>query len=173
MTAWVALLRAVNVGGRKVPMDELRELLAGLGLGDVRTYIQSGNALFTSAEKRESLAGRIEAAVADAFGLRSAVMLRTSAELAGVAARHPFGADTSRSHVAFLAAKPPAKHVRALAELELGSDRVAVRGSEAYLHYPNGVHGARLGGALIERTLGVAATVRNWRTVASLAELAS
>ena len=170
---WVALLRGVNLGARnKVPMAELRNLLGSLGCGSVQTYIQSGNAVFVHEERdRDALAARLEQAVAETFGVASPVVLRTVTEIGAVASSHPFGADTSRTHVAFLAAAPgdPA----ALDPGEFAPDRFQLVGADVYLAYPNGVQGSRLTGAVLERRLGVAATLRNWRTVTRLAELAA
>ncbi|MCQ4082033.1 DUF1697 domain-containing protein [Streptomyces sp. RB6PN25] len=87
----IAFLRAVNVGGRKVEMARLREVLAGLGLGSVRTYIASGNAFFTSAETdRTALVERIEHALADSFGFAIPTILRTVPELEAELAASPF-----------------------------------------------------------------------------------
>jgi uncharacterized protein (DUF1697 family) len=171
---WVALLRGINLGARnKVPMAGLRSLLEESGYGDVRTYIQSGNVLFTAkASDRAALARRLERTVEDAFGVSSRVVLRTFEEIGGVARAHPFGDDGSKTHVAFLAQKPRAADVRALGQLEIGPDRFELAGSDVYLHYPNGVQGSRLSGAVLERHLRVPATVRNWRTVTRLAEMA-
>jgi uncharacterized protein (DUF1697 family) len=171
---WVALLRAVNLGSRnKVPMAELRALLERAGLLDVRTYIQSGNVLFRSrGGDRESLARRLEEEVAGAFGVMTTAILRTSSELRAVAGSHPFGADTSNTHVAFLAATPDAEGLARVAGIDSAPDRVAVAGADVYLHYPNGVQGSRLTAARLERLLGVPGTARNWRTVTKLVELA-
>ena len=171
---WVALLRAVNVGSRnRVPMAQLREALEAAGYGPVRTYIQSGNVLLTApTEDREALATHLERIVSEGFGIKSAVVLRTSAEIAGVVASHPFGPDTSSTHVVFLYRPPPAASVSHLAALDIAPDRVEVAGTDVFVHYPNGIQGARLSAAQLERTLGVPGTMRNWRTVAALAGLA-
>lgn len=166
---WVALLRAVNLGARnKVPMAELRRVFETAGYESVRTFIQSGNVLF---EHEAPDRAALEAAVADAFGVQTAIVLRTAAQIRKVAGSHPFGPDTSKSAVAFLAEQPDPAGVRELAKLDIAPDRVKVAGSDVFLHYPNGFQGARLTAALLERRLGVAATARNWRTVARLAEL--
>ena len=172
MTGWVALLRGINVGGRNpVPMAGLRALFEQHGCGSVSSYIQSGNVLFTNeAADRAALARQLADAVAQTFGVASPVLLRTSTEIARVSASHPFGADTSRTHVAFLDREPDDAGAFEPADVE--PDRFELAGTELYLLYPNGVHGSRLTGALIERRLGVTATIRNWRTVTRLAELA-
>jgi uncharacterized protein (DUF1697 family) len=171
---WVALLRGINVGGKnKVPMAELRRLFEQNGCHSVTSHIQSGNVLFTNeSSDRVALARRLEQAVEETFGVSNPIVLRAFAELGRVAGSHPFGTDTSQTYVAFLEKKPRPENVRKLASLDIAPDRYKVVGSDAYVHYPNGVTGARLGGAMLERTLGVAATLRNWRTVTRLAELA-
>ncbi len=171
---WVALLRAINVGGRNVvPMAELRVLFEQTGCGSVSSYIQSGNVLFThEATDRDALSRRLEQGVQETFGVSSPVVLRTVEELARVAGSHPFGADASKTNVAFLGREPSVEDVRGLASLDVAPDRFEVVGSDVFLHYPNGAGGSRLSGAVLERRLGVPATIRNWRTVTRLAELA-
>ncbi len=172
---WIALLRGINVGGRNVvPMAGLRNLFEDAGGAGVATFIQSGNVVFTHATAdRAALAGRLEAAIQAGFDVSSAVVLRTFGELAEIASAEPFGPDNSLTHVVFLERAPDAAAVRELAGLEVAPDRIEVVGSNAFLHYPNGVSGSRLTGPLLERRLGVAGTARNWRTVTRLAELAS
>lgn len=171
---WIALLRGINVGGRNiVPMAQLRALCERSGCRSASTYIQSGNIVFGSeVADRGELAGLLERAIEATFGVTTPVVLRTFAEMREVASSHPFGADTSQSHVSFLAAAPSPDGIASLAGVDISPDRVEVTGSDVFLHYPNGVHGSRLTGALLERHLGVAGTVRNWRTVTKLAELA-
>ena len=171
---WVALLRGINLGSRnRVPMAGLREVFADAGCEAVTTYIQSGNVVFAKrASDRRALARRLERAVREVFDVTAPVVLRTAAELAGVIRSHPFGRDTAHTAVTFLAEKPDRAAVRRLEALDVAPDRVEVAGSDVYLHYPNGFQGARLTGAVLERTLGLAGTARNWRTVTRLAELA-
>jgi uncharacterized protein (DUF1697 family) len=167
---WVALLRGVNLGARnKVPMAELRTLLADAGYGDVKTYIASGNVLLDGPAARNKLGSDLERLVADAFGVTTAVILRKPRELAATIEAHPFKR-TSDTHVAFLA-KRPTKAAAARLE-DFDSDAVIV-GAELFLQLPRGVHGSRLSNARIESLLGVPATLRNWRTVVALAELAA
>ena len=173
-TGWVALLRGINVGGRNsVPMAELRRVFEANDAEAVSTYIQSGNVVFMhKVSDRAALARRLDAAVKDSFDVPAAVILRTFREIAHVARATPFGDDNSKTQVVFLAEKPAAKAVRELESLDLEPDRVEVVGSEVFLHYPNGISGARLSSAQLERKLGVAGTGRNWRTVTRLAAMA-
>lgn len=170
---WVALLRGINLVKRnRVAMPELRRALEEAGYGDVRTYIASGNVAFTTqAKDRKRLARALERLVEEKFGVPAAVVLRTPAELRRVVEAHPFGRDTSKTHVSFLAEKPPAKAVAEVRKLDVAPDRIEVKGSEIYLHYPNGHTGARVKRSMLE-PLGVA-TDRSWRTVAKLVELTS
>ena len=170
---WVVLLRAVNLGARnKVPMAELRALLEEAGYNDVRTYIASGNVLLDGPRSKTSVAGELERLIAQSFGVETTAIVRKPAELTALVAAHPFGRDTSHSHVVFLAERPAKKAVDSLAAADHSPDRAIVEGADVYVQYGAGVQGARLSAARLERLLGVPATHRNWRTVAALAQLA-
>ena len=166
---WVALLRGINLGARnKVPMAELRQVFEESGAESVRTYIQSGNVLF---ELPKPDAAKLERAVAKAFGVESTIVLRSFADIRRLAGAHPFGRDTANSFVAFLAKKPTKTRLKALDDLDVGRDRFELVRNDLMLRFPSGYQSATLTGAVIEKHLGVPATVRNWRTVAKLAEL--
>jgi uncharacterized protein (DUF1697 family) len=163
MATWVALLRAVNLGRRnKVPMAELRRLLAAAGYGKVRTLIASGNLVF---ECVKPTAADLERLIGDAFDVETTVVLRSAAQIRRLVAADPFGG--TNAYVAFLARKPTASALRALA----GLDEHRLVGSDLVLHFPDGYAAAQLTGAVVEKKLGVEATVRNWRTVVKLAGL--
>jgi uncharacterized protein (DUF1697 family) len=172
---WIALLRGVNIGPRKrIAMAELRALVDELGFGPSKTYIASGNVLFRAPKAgRAQLARRLERGVRAEFGVDTLIVLRTLDELRALLAAHPFGSDVSHTYVTFLDARPTAGAVSKLDPAAVEPDRFEVRGSDVYLSYPNLVTGARLTGALLERTLGVPGTARNWRTVTKLVELGS
>jgi uncharacterized protein (DUF1697 family) len=173
---YAALLRGINVGGnKKVAMAELRELLAGLGYTDITTYLQSGNAVFTSPQRdQQELADTIAAAVAQRLGVSIQVVVRTGAELAAAMESSPLPGEPenpSRFFVVFLSALPAPAGVEALAAQSFGPDRVWVSGQEAYLWCPNGASQTGLTNAFLEKSLGVTATSRNWNTVMKLAGL--
>lgn len=171
---WVVLLRAVNLGSRnKVPMAKLRALLEGTGYGDVQTYIASGNVLLDGPRSGAAVARELERIVAAEFGVDTIAIVRKPAELTALVSDHPFGRDTSRSHVVFLAKRPSKKAAEELAAADHSPDRGVLAGKELYVQYGAGVQNARLSAARLERMLGVPATHRNWRTVAALAELAT
>ena len=172
MTSMVALLRAVNVGGRSLPMAELRTIVEGCGHGDVRTYIQSGNVVFTTAKRNgEQVARGIERAILDASGLATDVTVRTGAELADVLDHDPFaGEDPAFRHVIFRIGTGPAPRP-AIDEEAFLPEAVRPYGRELILHLPDGMGRSKLAVALSRRG-GERGTARNWRTVGKLAELA-
>jgi len=175
----VALLRGINVGGgKKVPMAQLRELFDRLGHGAVRTYVQSGNVVFTAADPDATpaqLAAATEQAIEAEFGFPVAVTIRTRDELAAVIDADPFRgiADhPSRYHVLFLAAAADPSRLDEVDAAAFEPERFALRGRELYLWTPEGIGRSKLAQTLSERRLGVAATARNWRTVTTLLALA-
>lgn len=167
---WVALLRAVNLGGRnKVPMAELRTLLEEAGYGNVRTYIASGNVLFDGPRARGKAAGELERLVADAFRVNTTAILRSPQQLARTVDRHPFD-EVADTYLAFLSGCPTQA---AAARLEAFDPDPVLAGADLYLRLPRGVQGSALSNARIESLLGVSATLRNWRTVVALVELSA
>jgi len=172
LPAYVALLRGINVGsGRKVPMAELRALFATLGHTNTRTYIQSGNVVFTAkAAQPERVRTAIEDAVGNEFGFEVGVLLRTPAELASVVKRNPFGAD---AYVTFLDVVAPAKAVTAIDPAPFRPDEFAVSGREVFVRCPNGYGRTKINNAFFERKLATRATTRNWKTVTTLSEWAA
>jgi uncharacterized protein (DUF1697 family) len=172
---YAVLLRGVNVGGRnKIAMADLRRILTELGYSDVKTHLQSGNAVVSSKLPPEKLAAEIGEALQKQTGLACAVLVRTGAELAAVLADHPLGEEPdngSRYFVAFLSEAPAPAAAAATDGLESGPDRAWIRGREAYLWCPNGAADTKLTNTSLEKRLGVTATARNWNTVRKLAEL--
>lgn len=174
MTAYISLLWAVNVGGQTLLMKELTAACESLGLGNVRTYIQSGNVLFEAPPADPAkLERQIEGKIAETFGLKIAVMVRTPEQLKDVIARNPFPEPYSgRISVAFLSAAPSSPSLGKIDAVKDPAEQLILSGAEAFLYYPNGQGRSKMTTALIERCLGVAATVRNWRTVNKLLEMA-
>ena len=170
---YVAFLRGINVGGKnKLSMADLAGIFAAAGCTDVRTYIQSGNVVFSAGAR---VAGRVADVVArgitEKFGYRVPVVMRSAAELRRAAKCNPFlksGVDEKSLHVAFLAQSPSKALVAALDPERSPGDSFAVRGREVYLHLPNGVARTKLTNAYLDATLGTVSTVRNWRTVLKL-----
>jgi len=171
----VALLRAVNVGGRKLPMAELRALCGALGWRDVATYIQSGNLVFTASETREALEARLEEAIAGRFGMDVPAIVRTAAEWQRYAAANPFvdvAQDQPDRLMLLLAKKPPAAGAAAaIAAKAKAGEQVRQAGDALWIHYPEGAGKSKLTPSLIDRAVGSPATQRNFRTVLRLMEM--
>ena len=173
----MALLRGINVGGKNLlPMKDLARLFAEAGCADIRTYIQSGNVLFSANEtKAGALPGLIANGIADRFGYRTPVLLRTVQELGETIRGNPFrqaGSPENWLHVLFLASQPDAVRVAALEPERSPPDAYAVRGREIYLQCPNGVGVTKLTNAWFDSRLATISTGRNWRTLLKLFELA-
>lgn len=176
MHTYIALLRGINVGGTSLlPMKELVALLQDLGCRDVRTYIQSGNAVFTSHEPDAAhLAAAIGAEIKARRGFEPRVLLLTRAELEQAIAANPFPAaesDPQSLHLGFLAAELASPDLAAIEKLRAASERWQLIGRVFYLHAPEGIGRSKLAAAS-ERLLGVPLTDRNWRTVQAVAQMA-
>lgn len=173
MSTHIALLRGINVGGhRRLPMAELRALCAGIGWADVRTYIQSGNVVFSA---DHPVPADLAAAIHDAYGYDVPVVLRTAAELTAALEASPFREAHEADRfgaIMFLSAVPDPAAVAAFPPPPSDHDRFEVKGAEVHLHYGRGAGKSRLTGDHFERRLGVRATARNLRTVLKLITLA-
>jgi uncharacterized protein (DUF1697 family) len=176
VTRYVALLRAVNVGGKNsLPMGELRVALREQ-YPDVATVLQSGNVILTSTRPASTTANDISRTIEGAFGLRVTVVVRSAAEIESVVRRNPFveggvAPNPALLHVAFLEQRPTPEAIRSLDPTRSPPDAFVVSGCEVYLAYPNGSGRTRLTLDYLEKRLGVVGTARNWRTVGRLAEL--
>jgi uncharacterized protein (DUF1697 family) len=173
VTSYVALLRGINVGrNKRVAMADLRALLEGLGYTEVRTLLQSGNAVFAStARKPEKVATAIESAIADQLGLSVKVLVRTDREIHEVIAAHPLAdvADNgSRMMVHFLSADPDPKFLNEHDPLGLDPDNARLGPRVIYQWCPNGILEAPEVTTLLIQRLGLTVTTRNWNTVTKL-----
>jgi uncharacterized protein (DUF1697 family) len=166
MTAYVALLRAVNVGGRKLVMADLKNIADELGFEKARTFIASGNLLFASGKSEAQASRLLESRLKMHMHAEVPVMVRTASEMAAVARDNPF-ADEPAAEVAavFFAAAPPKDFIeqaRGITDEELALGR-----REIYVHYPSGMGSSKM--RLSAKAVG---TARNMNTVAKLAQLA-
>ena len=177
MANFVALLRGVNVGGKNLlPMAELSRMFEEAGCANVLTYIQSGNVRFSASQaKAAKLPGVISARIAERFGYRTPVILRSADELGETVRNNSFlhaGAPENHLHVLFLADQPEAAAIASLDPDRSPPDAFVVRGREIYLQCPNGVGNTKLTNAWFDSRLATISTGRNWRTVLKLFELA-
>jgi uncharacterized protein (DUF1697 family) len=173
----VALLRGVNVAGKKLAMADLRALMAELGHADVATYIQSGNAVFTSPETDTSkLADELEQAIAAQLNVSCGVVVITKDELEQVIADNPFpGEDNPKAlHAVFrraeLTADERAKvtQARERAQAKGCQDEAVLVGRTMFLHTPDGLGRSELSAQLSRTTASKTGTARNWATVHKL-----
>lgn len=174
MPRFILLLRGVNVSGANiVKMDGLRAFLCGLGFEKVETYIQSGNAVFSAKLALEDAHSAIATAFPVRFGIAPQMMLMTVAELAAAIAANPFldpAIDPARLHVGFMAHEPGGEAHLTLAGRQRANEDYQIAGRVFYLFTPDGIGKSRFAG-VIEKTLKVAVTFRNWRTVLALGDL--
>jgi uncharacterized protein (DUF1697 family) len=165
VTAYVALIRAVNVAGQKLLMSDLRAIADELGLKNPRTYIASGNLLFASNKSESRLKSEIEAALEKHMGKPVGAMVRTAEEMREVVVANPFPA-AGKSAVAIFLDKAPPKSAIADAKA-ISDEEVALGRREIYVHYPSG-----MGRSKLRIPAARDGTARNMNTVAKLAQLA-
>lgn len=177
MPVFVALLRAVNVGGNTIiPMKDLRDLCDEQGFAGTRTLLQSGNVVLRGRTTPPSLSKKLEGAIRTRFGKDVRVIVRTPDELRQTVARNPYPAaardDPSHLLVTFLADAPTAEAAKALAAWKHATEPHKVDGRELFIHYASAVGTSKFVGPAIERLLATAGTARNWNTINKLIALA-
>lgn len=174
--AYIAMLKGINVGGNPLKMDWLRQTCEELGLREVKTYLQSGNLVFSCGQPASKVATLLKSRI-DAHTVRPVpVVIRTSAEMGNIVASNPFlgrkGVAADKLHVTFLEKAPVKPDAARLDSLAGQRDQYHLAGKEIYLHCPINYGETRLSNAAIEKTLGVSATTRNWSTVTTLLAMA-
>lgn len=175
MTAYVALFHALNVGGRKAPMADLRQMLESLGYSGVKTYIQSGNAVLASDDDAATVTAAIEAGFEKTFGYVSRVMLRDLNEMESAIAQSPYAGrtdDHKQLHVGFCAEPPAAEAVAAVNAIESGGDEITAIGTTLYMFAPDGLGRSKMAEKMTQKRYGLPLmTMRNWRTTLILREM--
>ncbi len=181
MSLYIALIRGINVGGKNIiKMADLKHMFEGLGFSRVKTYIQSGNVLFGSNEEEEVLRRIIEDEFVRVFGFSTAVVLRTSMELERIINNCPFSREAiweaestsvgESLYVALLLQFPTQEGIERLNEYSGMNDLYQVEGREVYLLFHHSVRNSKLASNL--HKLDVPVTMRNWKTLNKLVELA-
>jgi uncharacterized protein (DUF1697 family) len=178
MPGYIALIRAVNVGGQgALPMADLRSKLRDNGFGEARTLLQTGNlVLRTNDRTPRALEGRLEAFLDQQFRFPTSVFVRTPSEWSAIIAANPFpkeaAAAPARLALFCLKETPSTSAILNARDAAHGREVLAVKGREAYVVYPDGMGTSRLTSAVVEKKLQTAGTARNWNTVGKLAVLA-
>jgi uncharacterized protein (DUF1697 family) len=181
MTVYIALLRGINVGGKNIiKMADLKKVFESLGLYEVKTYIQSGNVLFKSEEEEKALCNKIEQEIEAVFGFPVKVILRTAKELKEILLNCPFSEDeileaeassqAESLYTALLEHAPAKESIERIDIYRSESDKYHILGRDVYLLFHNSIRNSKLANNL--HKLNVSTTVRNWKTLSKLAELA-
>lgn len=181
MNVYIAFLRGINVGGKNIiKMNELKQVFESIGLYDVKTYIQSGNVLFKSNESEELLCNKIQQEIEKVFRFSVKVFLRTSEELQYIVHNCPFSKEeifqaesfskTESLYVAFLACVPTKENVEHLSRYESEKDMFRVKEREVFLLTYDSIRKSKVASNI--QKIDFSLTVRNWRTISKLNELA-
>jgi len=179
MTTYIALLRGINVGGKKmIAMADLRALVAKLGFEDANSLLQSGNLVFRGPKQSTATLERtLEQAVLKQLKVETDFIVRTETEWAEIIASNPFREAAKRDPghlvVMSLKAAPTKTQLSALQSAIKGREEVRGDGKQAYVIYPDGIGRSKLTISVIESKLGTRGTGRNWNTVLKLGALAT
>jgi len=176
MATCIALLRGVNVGrANRLAMAELRRLLEALGYSDVRTLLNSGNAVFeVSRPNTNQLAASIAQAIEESAGLTIGVVVLTRAELSKIVVSNPLeplATDPAKHLLGFVSTPKKLAQLASLRDIDWHPERIELGAKAAYLWCPNGVLESKLMKAIV-KTMGAEITSRNWSTVLRLKALA-
>ena len=169
------LLQGVNVGGHSpLPMTVFRDILTGLGFSNVRTYLQSGNAVLATQLTTAEVSVVVRSALRERLGMEVSVVVRTADELASVVGGWPFdrSAAPTTKHVVFLRQASDAEGIGELCQEKLNPEQYRVSGKHVYLYLPGGMGRSKLGARITGRLARTGATARNWNTVVALRNVA-
>jgi uncharacterized protein (DUF1697 family) len=174
MKTYIILLRAVMPTGKnKVPMAQLREVLIDAGFKNVRTYIQSGNALVDSELSPKEIEVRVHELIKKHIGADLVVLARTAGQLKKVLDENPFqqGYDISRIFFVLFAEPPPSQKVKELLKQDFSPEELGITKNAAYMYIPGMYGRGLLSSNFFEKKLGVSATMRNFNTMSKLIEM--
>ncbi len=176
MKKYIAILRGINVGGkRKILMADLRALLESKGFENVSTYIQSGNVFYNYKKNIKSAAMEkmIHDAIAEKYGFDVPVIVRTKKEIEQAILDCPFPTEEiNKLYLTFFKSQPEIELVESFNEMTFGEDKFHIKEKEAYILYADRYSKSKLTNNLLEKKLKVTATTRNWKTTLKLVELA-
>jgi uncharacterized protein (DUF1697 family) len=178
MTTYVAILRGINVGGKRmIKMDALKQLFASMGFSNIETYIQSGNVFFQCKKtSEEKLAAAIAKEIENAFAFDVPTIVKNIEALKQIITNNPFAKDKKKLaehlHVTFLADTPIKENIDGITKINFGDDTFAVIDKAVYLYCPNSYSSSKLTNGFFENKLKVIATTRNWKTCNELVNIA-
>jgi uncharacterized protein (DUF1697 family) len=179
MKRYISFLRGVNMAGHNsIRMNDLSELYRDLGFDDPKTYIQSGNVIFSNYEDLSvpDIAIKIEKAIFEKFSYKIAVIIRTPEELRKIISNNPFlcedNFDPSRNAVMFLSENPMEAQINKVINIDYTPDKFKITGSEIFIYCPNGFGKTKLYTNFFEKKMGVTGTARNLKTIDTILDLA-
>jgi uncharacterized protein (DUF1697 family) len=180
MVTYISMIRGINVGGKKIKMDKLKELYRFLEFEEINTYIQSGNVIFKSSESDSlKLSRMIENRIFEIFNFDVKVLIRTKNEMKNVINGNPFDQeDHNHIYVTFLSDFPSEKLIDDLNSIvdpditKSRSEKYYISNKEIYLFLPNGYGRTKLNNNFFEKKLRLYATTRNWRSVNKIVDIA-
>jgi uncharacterized protein (DUF1697 family) len=179
MQSYFAFLRGVNMTGHNsIKMTDLTALFIKMGFSDAKTYIQSGNVIFTAPDNilPSVLSVTIEKAILDKFNYIIPSMIRSNQELKGLFTVNPFleepAFDPAKMAVIFLHEIPSAEQLKKVAEVDYPPDMFRIIGRDIFIYCPNGFGKTKLYTNFFEKKMGVAGTARNWKTITTILNLA-
>ena len=179
METYITILRGINVGGQKLlKMEALRKIFTDLKFENVRTYIQSGNVIYTSHTTNINfLNEQISKAIENTFGFHVHLITLTRNELKKAIQLNPFLKDEtvehSYFHITFLANTPTTESIETIKKLNFNEDKIEINGKIIYLYCPDGYSNSKLTNAFLEKKLNTIATTRNWKTTNELLKIAN
>jgi len=175
MKTYIALLKGINVGGhKKVPMAELRDLLAKSGLQNVQTYIQSGNIVFQSSEETKNLEDKIQNTISSHFGFEVSVIVKTNAELKLIFDSCPFeNGKIEKSYFVILNKIPEARMTDEVNKISYDNEEIIIKNNCLYFYSSKGFGQSKFNMNTYERKLKVIGTSRNYNTMVKLLSLSS
>ena len=178
MTKYIAILRGINVGGRrKILMADLKNLFSKLGFKEIKTYIQSGNVIFQSTKKEDNikLSKTIEQAILENYAFEVPVIIRTVSEWNQVISNNPFlkknKIDTERLHLTFLKELPKIEQVEKIKSYDYPPNKFEIINKNVFIYCAGKYSDSKYTNKFFESKLKVSATTRNWKTVLKLSEL--
>lgn len=175
MTIYVALLRGINVAGQKIiPMADLRTLFVKLGFADAKTFIQSGNVVFTAAQAAPALRKTLEAGILKRFAMEVTVIVKSLPELAKIVKANPYGitGEGERVYLTYLAEPPGKDGIKALDATRNATDDFTIARDAVYILVRGGYGKSQFSNNFVEKKLAVRATSRNLETSQRLIDLA-
>jgi uncharacterized protein (DUF1697 family) len=165
-------------GHNSIKMTDLAELYLRLGFGDVRTFIQSGNVIFSSSDEHDmkNISTIIESAISERFNFKIPVILRSVQELKDLMLLNPFieekSFDSSKMSVIFLYQEPQQTQIDKVSDVNYPPDKFMIFGKEIFIYCPNGFGKTKLYTNFFENKMSVVGTARNWKTINELLEIA-